>query len=157
MLDKPTARKIGYKQMLKAITAGLMVAYLIMALLGSPFWIFEFSYTPTLLFASGILYGAGYFLGAYAGQLILINRYPSALVGLIAGLLSIWVATFFGSLIGFFNEGLPNKSPISEPVYDYIFKPLAMVTFWGSIPILVIGILYGISVEHNARRVKKEE
>lgn len=123
-----------------------------MALMAGPFWLFEFTYTPTLIFAALVLYGAGYLFGGLAGKFIIVKRYPSALVGLVSGFMIIWSATFVGSLIEFFNEGLPNKSPISDPVEDYILKPILMVSFWGLIPIVGIGVWYGWSIKRRAGR-----
>jgi hypothetical protein len=150
MTDITRAKRIGYRQAFKAITIGLAVAYLIIALMAGPFWLFEFDYAPTLIFAAIVLYGTGYLFGGLAGKFILIKRYPSVLIGLISGFLIIWSATFVGSLIGFFNEGLPNRSPISEPFEDYILKPIFMVSFWGFIPIVAIGIWYGWSIKRRA-------
>jgi hypothetical protein len=62
-----------------------------------------------------------------------------------------------GSLIGFFNEGLPNKSPISEPFHDYIYKPLALVTIFGFIPIVLVGIWFGLSIRRNGRQRGSKE
>ena len=132
MTDITAAKRIGYSQAFKAITIGLAIAYLLMALMAGPFWIFEFDYTPTLVFAALVLYGTGYLFGGLAGKYIIIKKYPSALVGLVSGLLIICSATFIGSLVGFFSEGLPNKSPISDPFADYILKPILSVLFWGS-------------------------
>lgn len=152
MTDIIIANRIGYRQAFKAITIGLAVAYLIMALMAGPFWLFEFDYAPTLIFAAIVLYGTGYLFGGLAGKFILIKRYPSVLVGLISGFLIIWSATFVGSLVGFFNEGLPNRSPINEPFEDYILKPILMVSIWGFIPIVAIGIWYGWSIKRRAKQ-----
>ena len=154
MTDISSAKKIGYIQAFKAISIGLLIAYLIMALLAGPLWLFELTYTPTLIFAAVVLYVAGYFWGGIAGKLIIIKRYPSSLVGLVSGFTIIWSATFIGSLIGFFNEGLPNKFANNNPVEDYILKPILMVSFWGFIPIFGIGVWYGVSIKRRASRVK---
>lgn len=154
MTDTTIAKRIGRKQVFKAATVGLAVAYLIMALLAGPLWLFEFNYTPTLIFASLVLYIVGYFFGGLAGDFIINKRYPSALVGPISGFLIIWSATFAGSLIGLFNEGLHNNYPYSEPFKDYLLKPILVVSFWGFIPIVIIGIWYGWSVKRLWAKVK---
>ena len=56
MTDFTTFKKIGYTQAFKAITVGLVIAYVIMALLAEPFWLFQFDYAPTILFAAIIIY-----------------------------------------------------------------------------------------------------
>lgn len=153
MADINTAKRIGYRQAFKAITIGLAVAYIMMALMAGPFWLFEFTYTPTLIFAAIVLYGAGYLFGGLAGKFIVEKNYPPVLVGLVSGFLIIWSATFIGSLVGFFNEGLPNKSPISDPFEDYILNPILTVSFWGLIPIVGIGVWYGWSIKRRARQL----
>lgn len=154
MTDITTAKKIGYRQAFKAITIGLIVAYLIMALLAGPFWIFGFEYAATLIFAALMLYGTGFLFGGLAGRAIIINKYPSVFVGIISGFIIVWSGTFIGSLVGFFSEGLPNKSPISEPFNDYILKPLLMVSFWGFIPIVAVGVWYGLSIKRRGTQPK---
>ena len=154
MTDISSARKIGYRQAFKAITIGLAVAYLIMALMAGPFWLFKFDYTPTLIFSAVVLYGIGYVIGGLAGKCIIIRKYPSILVGLISGFLILWSATLIGSLVGFFKEGLPNSSTISDTFEDYIFKPIVLVSFWGFIPIIIIGLWYGWSIRQRSKQVK---
>lgn len=154
MLDTKAAKIIGYKQAFKAITIGLGVAYLIMALLSGPFWIFEFSYSPTLIFAALVLYGTGYLIGGQAGKLIIVKKYPSVFVGIVSGFLIVWTGTFIGSLVGFFNEGLPERSSISKPFEDYIMKPIAMISFWGFLPIVGVGIWYGLSINRRGKRTE---
>lgn len=153
MTDIHTAKRIGYRQAFKAITIGLAVAYFIMALVAGPFWLFGFAYSQTLIFAALVLYGTGYLFGGLAGKLIIIKKYPSVLVGLFSGFLITWSATFVGSLVGFFNEGLPNKSPISDPFGDYILTPILVVSFWGFIPIVAIGVWCGWSIRQRARQI----
>lgn len=145
------ATKIGYTHAFKAVTVGLLIAYAIMALLAGPLWLFEFDYAPTLVLAACVLYGAAYIVGRVAGKLIIIKKYSSVLIGIISGYVIVWIATFFGSMIGFFNEGLNRNLPISESVHDYIFKPLFMVSLWGSIPLVAIGSWYGWSTEKRGK------
>jgi glucan phosphoethanolaminetransferase (alkaline phosphatase superfamily) len=147
MTDFTTFRKIGYTQAFKAITVGLVIAYVIMALMAGPFWLFQFDYAPTILFAAIIIYIAGFFFGGLTGIWISKRSKLAILFGIVGGFLIVWSATFFGSLIGFIKEGLPNKSEISEPGNDYIYKPMAMVTIFGFLPIILVGIWFGLSTK----------
>jgi glucan phosphoethanolaminetransferase (alkaline phosphatase superfamily) len=147
MTDFSTVKKIGYRQAFKAVTVGLVIAYVIMALMAGPFWLFQFDYAPTILFAAFMIYVAGYFFGGLTGIWISKQSRLSILFGIIGGFLIVWTATFFGSLIGFMKEGLPNQSEISEPIQDYIYKPMALVTIFGFLPIILVGIWFGLSIK----------
>ena len=114
-------------------------------------WIFRFDYTPTLIFAVIVIYYFGFLFGSLAGIDILVKKRPSLLFGIIYGFLIVWSTTFVGSLVGFFTEGLANKTPISEPFNDYIIKPLLIITFYGFIPIIAIGIWYGYSIKKHSK------
>ena len=147
MTDFKTFKKIGYTQAFKAITLGIALAYVIMALMAGPLWLFQFDYAPTILFAATMIYIVGYFFGGLTGVWILKHNRSAILFGIIGGFLIVWTATFIGSLIGFMNEGLPNQSEISEPIYDYIYKPMALVTMFGFLPIILVGIWFGLSIK----------
>ena len=152
MTDLKTIKRIGYTQAFKAITVGLAIAYIIMASSAGPFWLFEVGYAPTIIFASIITYLAGYYFGGLTGIWILKQKRPAILFGILGGFLIVWCATFFGSLVGLIKEGLPNKNEISEPFYDYVYKPMALVTFFGFIPIVIVGCWFGLSLKRTARR-----
>ncbi len=147
------AKRIGYRQAFKAITVGLLIAYGLMAETAGVFWILDFRYNLTLLFTAFVLYGFGYLVGGSAGKLIIINNYPAVAVGILSGFLIILAATFVGSLIGFFKEGLPNHSSLSNTLEDYILRPLMMVSLGGFLPIAGIGIWYGLSIRRKGRRL----
>lgn len=153
MTDFTTFRKIGYTQAFKAITVGLIIAYVIMALMAGPFWLFQFDYALTILFATIIIYIAGYFFGGLTGIWISKRSRLAILFGICGGFLIVWIATFFGSLIGFMNEGLASKSEISEPVRDYIYKPMALVTIFGFLPIILVGIWFGLSIKKKVGNI----
>jgi hypothetical protein len=146
MTNRITSKKIGYKQSFKAITIGLALAYFIIALLSGPMWIFEFNYASTIIFATILTYLAGYFWGGLTGKWIIENKKPAILFGILGGFLIVWTATLGGSLIGYFNEGVLIESAHNEPFYDYVIKPLFVVTFYGFIPIVLVGIWFGRSI-----------
>lgn len=143
-------------QAFKAITVGLVIAYVIMAAMAGPFWLFEFEYAPTIFIAAIIIYIAGYFFGGLTGVWISKRNHLAVLFGIIGGFLIVWTATFFGSLVGFFKEGLADRTPISEPVHDYIYKPMLMVTIFGLLPIILVGIWFGLSVKKKVGNLLNE-
>lgn len=153
MEDFKTIKKIGYTLAFKAITVGLVIAYIIMAFMAGPLWLFQIDYAPTILFAAIVIYIVGYFFGELSGVWILKYKRPAILVGIISGFLIVWTATFFASLIGLITEGLPNKSGLSEPFYDYIYKPLALVTQFGFLPIILVGTWFGHSIKKKGETV----
>ncbi|KAA9035818.1 hypothetical protein FW778_19875 [Ginsengibacter hankyongi] len=153
MTDFTTIKKIGYRQAFKAITVGLVIAYIIMALMAGPFWLFQVDFAPTILFAAIIIYIAGYFFGGLTSIWISKQSRLAILFGIIGGFLIVWTATFFGSLIGFMKEGLPNNSEISEPIHDYIYKPLGLVTIFGMLPIIIVGIWFGLSIRKKVDNI----
>ena len=155
MIFKTTSQKIGYKQSFKAITIGLAVAYIILALIGGHLWIFKFNYAPTIIFAAILSYLAGYFWGALIGKWIIDNKKSPLLLGILGGFLIMWTATLGGSLVGFYNEGFLIKSALKESLYDYVIKPLFVVTFYGFIPIVLVGIWFGRSIYRIGNTSKK--
>jgi len=152
MTDLKTIRKIGYMQAFKAITIGLAIAYFIMASMAGPFWLFQIYNAPTIIFAAIFTYLAGYYFGGLTGIWILRDKRPAILFGIIGGFLIVWCATFIGSLVGLIKEGLPNRDEISEPFHDYVYKPLALVTFFGFLPIVIVGIWFGLSIKKAGSR-----
>jgi hypothetical protein len=150
MEENKIAQKIGYTQAFKAITIGLIAAYFIMSLMAGPIWIFELSYASTILFSILMIYLAGYVLGGIAGQMIIKKKWPAVLVGIITGFLIVWYATFSGSLIGFFQEGIRNGNSWIEAFHDYIIKPFLLITYFGSIPIILTGIWFGLTIKKRS-------
>lgn len=148
MSAKDSAQEIGRQKAWIAITAGLVIAYLIMALIdGDPLWIFSFDSTLNLLFGALLLYVFGYYLGGISGKLILLEKYPALLVGLISGILMTGLSTFIAGFVGFFGEGLQDGFGVQAAFEDYVIKPVLMVWAWGFLPIVVAGLWYGWAVK----------
>lgn len=144
------AAKRGYQQAFKAVTVGLLIAYLMIAPFDeSLLWPLHSGYTLNLLFGVVLLYASGYFLGRIAGKLILIKNYPAFLVGIGSGFLMTGAAAFLGGFPAFLTEGLQGGWGIKYAFGDYILKPVIMVWFWGFFPILLIGLWYGWSVKRR--------
>ncbi len=144
------AKRIGYKQAFKAITVGLAIAYFIYACLAGPLWFFEIDWKFPIVLAVFVSYTSAYLIGQVAGTTIILKKWPNLLVGMVSGLVIVWMSTFIASLIGFFKEGLINE-PIKDAAYDYLLKPLILVTTFGFIPIIFVGVWFGYSIKRNAR------
>lgn len=64
------------------------------------------------------------------------------------GFLIVFAATFVGSLVGIFeNIGIDDKV-----FFNYLVKPFFWVTFFGLIPIIVVGLWFGNSINRKAIR-----
>jgi ribose/xylose/arabinose/galactoside ABC-type transport system permease subunit len=151
-MDISTAKRIGSQQAIKAVTIGLVVAYSMMGLIMSDaLWLFEFEYSKTILFAILATYILGFLFGRRTGVSILIDRNPSLLIGIGYCLLTVWIATFMTSLIGFFGEGIGRSD---EPFTDYIWKPFMLVAFFGLIPTILIGLWWGYSIRSKGKKVE---
>lgn len=138
------AKKIGSRQALKAITAGLIVAYILMAFIEEDaWWLFGFEYAWTMVLAAGITCASGFLFGRMAGVTILIKKRNALLTGIACGFFIVWTSTFLTSLIGFFSEGVGT----ADAFVNYIGKPLWLVTMFGSLPVLFVGLWFGSSVK----------
>lgn len=153
MIDHIVMKKIGYVQAFKAITVGLSVAYLIMACLAGPFWLFENGYSLNIIFGAIVTYISGYFFGGLVGIWILEKEFPAILFGIIGGFLIIWSATFIGSLMGYLEEGLAHQNGLSNSFQDYVYKPVELVTIFGFLPIIFVGIWYGLSIKKIGKKI----
>lgn len=152
MDDISRAKKIGYRQAFKAITAGLVVAYSLMALLSlDALWLFKFSYLLNIVAGIAAIYAAGFLFGGMAGVFILIKNRSHVLIGIGCGFVITWTATFLASLIGLFKEGLHVSD---TPFTDYVFKPLWWITLFGFLPIVFVGFWFGNSVKAKSKDVE---
>jgi type III secretory pathway component EscS len=154
-MDKSLAKKLGSRQAFKGIIIGLIIAYLIMAWFSQGFgltyallWIKNINYKFNLLIGVIAFVLAGHFLGEQAGIDILIKRKNKYLTGVKYGFFIVIVATIMGSLVGVFqNAGIDE-----EVFFDYLVKPLFWVILFGFIPIIIVGIWFGSSIESHSNR-----
>ncbi len=85
-----------------------------------------------------------YLSGELAAKQIIINKRSFVLIGVITGFIIVITGTIAGSLVGFFQEGIPNSDGnLGEAIFDYILKPLLWVLYFGFIPIIMVGIVFG--------------
>lgn len=164
MITRQSAQKIGIAQSLKAVTVGIIIAYLIMALFAAGegimtalLWFTEIDYKLNLLIAIVVIYLCGYIYGGWAGYVILIKGWNKMLTGIACGFLTLLTSTFFSSLVGFFREGVKNLGSNDNPFNDYIYKPVVLVAIFGFIPVVFVGLWFGISIRKKAQKLTQTE
>ena len=150
--------KLGARLGLKAVTIGIIIAYLAFSLLAggdgfaSFFWIFDFDYTLNLLIGVLAFYGCGYVIGQRAGYEIILKHNHAVLTGIKYGLVTLLMAAVLGSLLGFFQEGLSLDAPVTESMFNYIAKPVIWIVLAGFIPASIVGTLFGIYIKQMGRK-----
>ena len=139
-MKKSEAKRIGSKLAVKSILIGLLIAQCIMTLFASDsgvikaiFWFTDFDYLFNIIFAVIVSITVSHFFGKLTGFAILI------------------VSSFISSWVGFFQEGIDNVGTHDDPFYDYIFKPVYAVTFFGFLPVLIVGSWYGRQIKKHAK------
>ena len=144
ILNNYSAKKTGAILSIKSNTFGLVLAYLLMAFISSNLlWIARVEYGLNLFAGVILTYLFSYILGSFAGSLVLQKKWPALISGVVTAFITVWVSTFFASLIGFFNEGVQDNSPLAEPMKDYVLKPILSITLYGFGIVTAAGILYG--------------
>ncbi|MFT6337382.1 MAG: hypothetical protein ACJATI_004145 [Halioglobus sp.] len=150
------AKKIGSRLAIRSILIGLFIAQCIMTIFASDngilkgfFWFTDFDYLFNIIFEVIVSLTTAYYFGRIAGKRILINGNNEILVGILTGLIIIIVSSFVSSWVGFFQEGIDNIGTNDDPFYDYIFKPIYAVTFFGFIPVLIVGSVYGTQIKKH--------
>ncbi|MFL5730548.1 MAG: hypothetical protein ACJ75J_13765 [Cytophagaceae bacterium] len=148
------AKQIGRKKALISITLGLIISYLIIALLWttegfvkSLLWISEFGYTLNILSGIAFLYTLGFFFGQMSGVEILIRKRNPFFTGIKYAFLTLIISATLASSIGFFQEGIHHFSEHETPIVDYIIKPLFWIGIFGFIPVILTGVFFGYSIK----------
>jgi hypothetical protein len=153
MDDIARAKKTGYRLMFKAITAGLIVAYTMMAFFSwDLLWLFGFEYALLMVMAIVVTYAAGFFFGRIAGVAIIIKQKNKILIGVLYTFLVVWTTLLLCSLPGFFGERWETTTSIGDRIIDYIVKPLWWVTLFGSLPTLIIGLWLGKAIKSHSEK-----
>lgn len=158
-MKESEAKQIGSKLAVKSILIGLFIAQCIMTLFAIDsglikafFWFTDFDYLFNIIFAIIVSIAVSYYFGKIAGKRILINKNNEYLIGILTGLLILVISSFISSWVGFFQEGLDNIGTNDDPFYDYIFKPIYAVTFFGFIPVLLVGSWYGSQIKKYGKQ-----
>ena len=155
MIATAAAEKIGSRQGLISVGIGVLIAQLIMTYMMSIgkgwaqafFWFTDTKYVLNVFIGVLIMFIAGYFLGKLAGKLIIIKQWNYALTGCLVGIEILLITTFITSWVGFFQEGISQMGTESNPLYDYIVKPMYWVTIFGAIPALLVGVWFGWQIK----------
>ena len=159
MMTEEKAMRIGRRQGLLFSGLGVLIAQLIMTLLISShdgfiksfLWFTKVDYKLNLFIGVVIMLICGYVYGQVAGKAIIIKQKNFAIVGFLTGMAVLLTTAFFAGWTGFFQEGLDNIGTEDDPFFDYIFKPLFWVTFFGTVPALVAGIWFGRNVKFKGK------
>ncbi len=83
---------------------------------------------------------SGHVVGAWAGRKILLDGWNAWLMSPAMGFMCVWATTFLFSLVAYFDEGRSGAFP-ENAVHDYIVKPIALVTMFGGLFILITGLV----------------
>lgn len=165
-METKTAKQIGRRIAIKSGLVGLLIAYLLFALImlswdtnykKALFWIVDVEFKFHLFVGAVGFLTMAYLFGQLAGVEILIKHKNYLLTGAKYGVLTLITGTLIGSSVGFFEEGIQNIGGFSNPFYDYYFKPLYWVTMFGIIPAILVGLLFGYQIRRQGRKVQNEE
>lgn len=142
------AERTGRSMTLLFILLGLGVAALILG--GTlPLLAWEFPFY-TLLVSFG-LFGSGFLFGGILGKWILLKKGSPSSYGILCSLIVLSIGTSFLVLANFILvESLEFQDP--DAVEDYIYKPIAAVFFYGSIPTIILGALLGWAIKKLGER-----
>jgi len=152
------AKKTGVKVIIIGIMIGLLVAILIMAWLDGGlggFGDFLKRLLSNFFVALISLFYFGYLFGKKAGIDIIIKKRNAYWISLKTSFLTLMLGTFFGSLVGFFVEGLMNES-FADAAFNYIVKPFYWVLFFGVPFLLIISGLLGWQIKRNGKDKSEE-
>ena len=111
-MNNEIAKKIGSSLALKAVTVGVIMAYLIMGLVSSGnetnffeamFWIskIDSGVISSCVVSVAVFYACGYYFGGMAGVAILVKQYSHFWVGPCWGLFTLLATVFIGNLATF--------------------------------------------------------
>ena len=150
-MTETESKRIGSRQGLIAVGAGLLIAQFIMTLMISSdegvirafFWFTTINYKLNIFIGAVIMLLCGHFYGQIAGKQIIVKKRNFVLVGFLCGMSVLLTTAFLAGWTGFFQEGIDNIGTNDNPFEDYIYKPLFWVTVFGIIPALLVGIWFG--------------
>ena len=161
-MDIKSAKRIGSKQTVYAVAFALLVAYSIMALLTQEvFWLF-LDIVDAATLAVNTIAGAvfilliGIFIGRYTGTSIIIKKKNCYWVSIRNNFFILFLGTLLASGIGFFEEGIHETGVGSSPVFDYIGKPLFLVSEFGFVPTIIIAAILGWSIKRKGADKKNK-
>lgn len=93
------------------------------------------------------------FLGALAGHISHKQPRLTISIGVVTGFSIIFITTIIVSLLDFFTQGLANNNA-SEALNSYIHKPIALLTLYGFLPILLGRLSIGFTLKYQLKKIK---
>lgn len=131
------------------ISINLLIAGIICILMFGVKSLIDFFYNLPLNLGIGIigLYLAGYFVAKKMEVLINKKSKNAILIGVLGLIVILIIGTFFGSTVGFLQEGIVNLNEhnnFKDAIFDYYYKPFFWIFFFGIIPTILAGGILGI-------------
>lgn len=104
------------------------------------------------------VYISAFFIGGKVEQLIMLDKGNYILVGIMGSFIVLLLGALAISLIALLSEGLAIKNySVSSAFFDYVFKPIYWIFFFGGIPTLIIGILFGWLIKKEVKKVQNNK
>jgi len=144
----------GIKITYIAITVNLTLALIFAYLLASDLYsLFHQLFEWLINLAIGILalYVSGYYVGKKIEFLIKTKHWNSIATGIIGLFVVLLFGIIFGSSVGFLGEGIENiknGNTLQNELFDYYFKPIFWVLFFGIIPTVIAGGIMGKEIKN---------
>ncbi len=145
------AKKTGQRLGIISSVIGVLIAYFLMTFIfwgdgnnttmDSILWISNDANALNMLVGAVGLIAGGYFFGGIAGKEIIIKKRNPILVGILTGLLVLWI----GSTVGF----VKGMDGMGNPFVDYYVKPMFWITILGVLPVVLVGIWFGKKIEKS--------
>jgi hypothetical protein len=145
----------GIKLTYIAITMNLIIAGLIIIRMFGRFSdLTDLISEWTLNLGIGILalYISGIYVGNKIEYLIDHKKWNSFLVGMVGLIIILLIGIFFGSTVGFLQEGIENinrENGLENALIDYYIKPLFWIILFGIIPTIIVGGIMGYGIRKN--------
>ncbi len=131
---------IGRWQTIKAALVGILICYLLLCLMGGPLWVFNVDFGLGIIVGLVGMYGWIYVIGGKIGYLIIVKRWNGVVLGIAATFIIVCLTVALAGLVVGLIEG-------GKPLVSYVWKPVIAFTFWGWIPMIVLGAWIGHSIE----------
>ena len=110
-------------------------------------WIADAGMKMNMVLGAMIMLISGYLWGQLAGIAILINKKNHLVAGMLCGAGALMTTAFLSGFPGFLLEGMPWKYSVKEGFESYVVKPFTLLTAFGIIPVLIVGVWLGRSIK----------
>jgi len=158
-MDKRKAKGIGSKAGLKAVTAGLVMAQIIMTIISlddgvfkAVTWFLDTEFIYNVIFFVIVAFISGHLFGQSASKAILINHKNYNLEGVKFSLFTLATSSIVSSSISFLIEGTDKIGTKGEtPLSDFIVTPVFMALLFGMVPALIVGYWYGKQIRKHLK------